>query len=171
MNDKDKKQFAGIIKVLAVNAGIEFTKDIARFYFQSLKNYSIEQIEEGCKGVLLTWEQRRMPPMAILVKHIDGEVQPVEDRALVMANQIVSHLNQWGGSKHPDLNGDPIAIELMSRRWNYKAWASNVIESELHWWVKEFCEAYRAYSESDMTLIEAPAEVRALVSGIGGEAT
>ncbi len=167
MNDPDdKERFKTIMKAVSVNSGVDITKDILRLYFEALKSFTIEQIEDSAKDILKSWIYPRIPPLAVIIKNIEGEIQPIEDKALVVANQIVSHLQQWGASKYPDLTGDPIAQELMARRWNYKRWAANVLESELKWWVREFCDAYRAYSGSDNVMIEAPEDVLKLAGGM-----
>lgn len=164
---KNRERFGAVMKGLSVNSGAEITDDMILLYSKALKNFTIDQIEHAGVDILKIWKYNRMPPLAIIIEHIEGNAQPIDDRALVIANQIVSHLNLWGSSKYPDLKEDPIAVELMSRRWPYKIWAANVIESELKWWVKEFCEAYRSYSESDtQRFIEAPAEVKELASGM-----
>ena len=69
----------------------------------------------------------------------------LEDRALVEANNILTHLRYNGATRTPDMQ-DPITKDLMTNRWPYRAWASRVIESELKWWVKEFCDAYRSFT-------------------------
>jgi len=168
MNSKDSTKFATVMKVLAVNAGVELTKDMLRVYFEALKAFSIEQIQEGTKAVLLEWRYARMPPLAVIIDHITGRGAKIEDRALVLANEIIAHLRIWGATRYPDLSHDSLAAYLMLRRWPYKAWASQVIESELHWWAKEFCEAYRTYSETDLPLeIEGPEELKQLATSIG----
>lgn len=163
---KDKDRFKDLMKALAIDSGADITKATLRLYFEVLKSYTIEQVEQSAIDVLKAWIYPRMPPLAVIIRNIEGEVQPIEDKALVMANQIVSHLQQWGASKYPDLTGDPIAQELMARRWNYKRWAANVLESELKWWVREFCDAYRAYSGSDNVQIEAPEDVLKMAGGM-----
>lgn len=161
--ETDSTRFALIMKTLAINAGVEMSKDILSVYFEALKGFTIEQFEEGAKKVLLTWEYNRMPPLSILTKNITNDTQQVEDKTLVVATKIVSHLNTWGSSKYPDLSGDPITKHLMSTRWPYGKWASEVLESELKWFIKEFCAAYRAFSETDVPIqIEAAPEVKKL---------
>lgn len=166
-NQKDRERFGAVMKGLSVNSDVEITDDMMRLYSRALKGFDIGDIERAGVAILKTWEYSRMPPLAVIIKHINGEAQPIEDRGLVMAHQIVSHVKQWGASKFPDLQDDPIAMELMTRRWKYDRWASLVLESELHWWVKEFAEAYTTYSESDNhMLITGSRKVKQLADGL-----
>ncbi|HEA67825.1 MAG TPA: hypothetical protein ENI07_13540 [Desulfobacterales bacterium] len=166
MNDQDKKEFSGIMKALALDSGVEFTKDSLRLYFAALKTFTIKQVKDGVKKVLTTWEYNRFPPIAVLIKAINNE-PAIEDKALSMAHYIVSHLKAHGATIRPDLSGDHTADWLMKFRWNYTSWASEVLESELKWWVKEFCEAYRAYTKTDVPVqIEASKEVKQLAENM-----
>ncbi len=159
----DIEQFAIIMKALAINAGVDLTEDVLKLYRAALKGFSIEQISSAVKGVLLTWRYNRMPPLAVIIDYIDGPPVKIEDKALVEANKIIEHLNFNGARTHPRLD-DPITKYLMTRRWPYQNWVANVLESELKWWVKEFCEAYRAHDGDPEKLIEGPAEIRKLAS-------
>lgn len=168
MNPNDKKRFAAVMKGLSVNAGIEITDDVVRLYSKALKDFTIDDIEGAGVKILQSWEYNRMPPVAVILKHLRGESQPIEDKATVIANEIVAHLKHYGAGKFPDLHGDKIATHLMTRRWPYREWGSQLVNSEAHWWVKEFIEAYRAYQETDVPVqIEAPAEFKKLLEGIG----
>ena len=154
--------------MLAINASVDLSKEQKRVYFKAFQGFSIEAVEEAIGKVLETWEYNRMPTIAVILKHLKGTTQAVEDKALVMAHEIAAHLKAYGSGKFPDLHGDKIAHHLMTRRWPYREWGSQVLDSEMHWWVKEFSEAYRSYSETDLPLkIEAPDEVLQLTEGIG----
>lgn len=161
----DTKQFAAIMKALAINAGVELTDDILKLYRAAFKEFTIEQIQTAAISVLSIWEYNRMPPIGIIIKHIDGAPVQIEHKALIEANKILEHLNFHGATKHPETN-DPVTKHLMTRRWPYETWAKNVLESELKWWVKEFCAAYMAHDGDPEILIEGPKELRKLASGL-----
>ncbi len=168
MDQTEKKRFAAVMKGLAVNAGAEITEDMMRLYSKALIQFSIDDIEHAGIDILKTWEYNRMPPLAIIIKNLEGKAIPIEDRALVLANDILSHLQTYGSGKFPDLKGDKIAVHLMTRRWPYRRWGSEILESEFKWWTKEFCDAYRSYSETDAPLrISAPKAVKELAADIG----
>jgi hypothetical protein len=167
MNQHDKIRFAAAMKALAVNAGVEITKDTMRLYFETLKSFDISEIETAAQRLLLKWEYNRMPPLSALVKKIQGEQPKIEDRALCEANKILDHLRLYGATKWPEMS-DPITRQLMSTRWNYQTWAAQCVESENHWWVRQFCEAYRSTNAVNPTL-EIPCQVRPMLKIIGGE--
>jgi len=81
-----------------------------------------------------------------LLQFLDG--RPDEDKALVEANNMISYLKEHGARVFPVIS-DPITKHLMTKRWPYRNWAEAILESEIKWWVKEFCEAYKTYSAND----------------------
>jgi len=106
-----------------------------------------------------------MPPVAEFIEILQGGNK--EDKALVIANNIIAHLNTHGSRVFPKLD-EPIAKHLMTKRWPYYEWASMVIESELKWWTKEFCEAYKSYTALKVPMqIATPESVKKLISDIG----
>ena len=165
MNQHDKIRFTAAMKALAVNASVEITKDTLRLYFEALKDFDISEIEIGTHKLMLEWEYNRMPPLSALVKKIQGEPPKIEDRALCEANKILDHLRLHGAGVWPDLS-DPITRQLMSTRWHYQTWAGQCVESENHWWVKEFVEAYRSTNAVNPAL-EIPDRVRPMLKMVG----
>ena len=165
MNQHDKIRFAAAMKALAVNAGVEITKDTMRLYFETLKSFEITEIETAAQKLLLEWEYNRMPPLSALVKKIQGEQPKIEDRALVEANKILDHLRLHGAGVCPEMS-DPITRQLMTTRWHYQTWAGQCVESENHWWVRQFCEAYRSTNAVNPAL-EIPDRVRPMLKMVG----
>ena len=98
-----------------------------------------------------------MPTYAEFIETIQGNQK---DRALVIANEIIAHMRLRGSRVFPKLE-DPIAKHLMTKRWPYYEWASTALESDLKWWVKEFCEAYNSYASME---IAAPEDVKKLIN-------
>ena len=81
------------------------------------------------------------------------------------ADKIIAHLNFNGAGVFPKFN-DPITNYLMTRRWPYQNWAKDILESEIKWWVKEFCEAYKAHDGDPEILIEGSPEIRKIAGGL-----
>ncbi len=161
----DTKQFAATMKALAINAGVDLTEDILKLYRAALKGFTVDQIGDAAKSVLLIWTYNRMPPLAVIIDHIGGAPVKIEDKALIQANKIIEHLNLNGANVLPKID-DPVTKYLMTRRWPYQNWAKSVLESDLKWWTKEFCEAYRAHDGDPDRLIEAPEELLKLADGL-----
>jgi len=168
MQKEDKKRLWFALKTLAMNSGVDNPdKDTARMYFETLKNYTIDQVENGCKKVLLTWEYSRMPPIAIIIKSIDGEQPKIEFIAIVEADKILSHLKFNGASSYPVIS-DPITKHLMGQRWPYCRWAKDVLESELVWWKKEFIATYQAHDDvGEIKQIKSSEGIKKLIEDIG----
>lgn len=170
----DKNRFRAAMKGLAISVGLDVSKgndemfrNILRLYFKTLESFDISNIEAAAKQLLLTWKYNRMPPPSIIVEAIQGAQPAIEDLALVEANKILDHVRQHGATRWPAMP-DPITRRLMTTRWYYPRWAANCIESENHWWVRQFCEAYRA-TDSVQPALEIPGQVKPLIEGIGNE--
>lgn len=162
-NDKKFKEYMTALSEIHRK---ELSKATVGIYWEILRPFTDDQCIAAFQQAMA--ENKWIPKPAELVEYIKGTAQVIENKALVIANEIVSHINQEGSSKHPDLKGDPIAIHLMTRRWPYKTWAASILESEIQWWIKQFVEAYQAYRESDVPVpIDAPDEVRKMVENIG----
>lgn len=169
MDKKDAKRFAMAFGSMCTVFDKEISPVLNKAYFETLKAFDIAQVETAISKAISTLKW--FPKPIELVEMITGGQKQIENLGLVAAHKIVSHLQAYGSRVYPNLDDDPIAQHLMARRWPYLRWSSNVLESELKWWVKEFSEAYNAYSATEAPLtIEAPKEVKKLVDSIGKEA-
>ena len=167
----DHKEFAGLMKAMAINAGVELEKGTLMLYYETFKNIAtIDEFREACKRVLMTWKYSRLPPIAVILENIGDKPQQIEHKAVVEANRILAHLKEWGSRKWPVLD-DPVTKYLMTRRWYYPSWSQNLLESEEKWWVKEFVEAYQAHSAADdaLQLEDVPDRIKPLIENIGGK--
>ena len=145
----DLKIFSGIMKAIAINSGAELTSDIMKLYFKTLQGFTIEQIEKAAAEVLTTWKANRMPPLAIIIEHITGSDK---NNAMVIANQIIAHIQGPNVMEFPNLHNDMIAKYLITKRWPYSDLA--YIETDaIKWWVKDFCDAYTAMANSPDSLL------------------
>lgn len=165
MNKNDEKRFIQIMLGMADNFRDNITKEGMTMRFDMLKDYTIEQVESAAKQIMLTRKYTKMPPVAEFIEILQGGNK--EDKALVIANNIISHLKTHGSRVFPKLE-DSIAKHLMTKRWPYYEWSSMVLESELKWWTKEFCEAYKSYTALEAPMqIAAPESVKKLINSIG----
>jgi len=164
MNNKDLSRFTQIMLGMADNFRDTITKEGMSMRFDMLSSFSIDQVEAAAKKIMATRKYTKMPPIAEFIDAIQGNHQnKIEDHAEIQATFVISCI----GQNNPDFK-DPITAHLMSRRWKWSTWAPNVLEADLKWWVKDFKEAYRAFSGSETPLqIDAAAELQKLTAGIG----
>lgn len=169
MDKSDEKRFVQIMLGMADNFRDSVTKEGMAMRFDMLKDYTIQQIEDAAKQIIHTRKYTKMPPIADFMDALSSDVPKIEDKALIFASEIIAHSRTQGSNIFPP-GLDNIAKHLMTRRWPYSEWSATVLISELKWWVKEFCEAYKAYSETatNVQLLDQPREdIKKLISSIG----
>jgi hypothetical protein len=165
MEFQDNERFKAAIKTLALNAGVEIEEDKLKIYFMALEEFEIDQVEKSCAMILRTWKYNTMPTVAHIIEGVEGQQPNLEDKAMVCANKVIEHLRIHGRTK--ELEGaldDPVAMQLMTRRWPYYNWAQIILEEDLKWWVKDFCAAYVAEVKSDN--IEIPHTAKPLIDNL-----
>jgi hypothetical protein len=122
------------------------SKILIEIYWKTLQSFTDDQCQQAFN--LAIAKCRFFPKPAELIEFITGSPKQIteekDDKALVIANEIIVHLRAYGSRIFPKLN-DPIAKYLMTKRWPYYEWSAAVIEDELKWWTKEFCEVYKSY--------------------------
>ena len=168
-NHKDKKRFAQIMLAVADNCRDSITSEGIRMRFSMLRDYSIEQIERAAWEIMARWKYTKMPTIAEFFDTLGSSAPKMEKVALTEATAIIDHIRRHGAAVFPKIE-DPITEHIMKTRWQYSRWAARINESELTWWVKEFCEAYLAFSETrpDLTMLDqTPGPVRRLLDDIG----
>lgn len=168
MNQNDFKKFSHDIVLLAEVHGKTVTAGMVGIYFKVLEEYNTEAVNMAMTVAVKTL--KFFPKPAELIEIIESKNQTlnIEDRALMVSTRIISHMRAYGGTKLPDLEDDPIARDLMTRRWPYLNFASSVLESELKWWQKEFMEAYRVFSETSLQITSESQKLKQIVDGIFG---
>lgn len=130
---------------MAANFGVKIPEGLIELWQNAFNqdDISLEQIRYAAGKILRSKKDGygRMPTYAEFIQIIEGSH---DDKALVIASEIIAYLRVHGSRIFPKLN-DPIAKYLMTNRWPYHEWAANVCTDELKWWTKEFCEAYKSY--------------------------
>ena len=163
---KDKKKFGNYMAMMGEVYGKDVTGILVEAYWVALNEFSDTDCEESFKTALATCKFFPRPAELIALmpqKKIEA------NKALLEADKILTHLKYYGATEYPDM-ADPVTKHLMTGRWNYKRWASSVLENELVWWKKEFMASYEALRESDIPL-QISCEsggVKKLIENIGG---
>lgn len=145
MKDVEKEKFLNVFMTLCEMWEKEPSENLIDLWWTIFKRYSLADFQKGIAKAITTLKNYGRLPMPLdIIDMMTEEQVSIEDRALVVASQILEHLRK-GHSSLPE-NFDPVAKQLMATRWNYYDWSRTVLTSEIKWWVKEFCEAYRACS-------------------------
>lgn len=169
MEKNDKKRFVQIMLGVADNFRDSITKEGVTMRFDMLKDYTIQQIEDAAKQIMQTRKYTKMPTIADFIESLNINIPKPEDKALIFANEIIAHSRTQGSNIFPP-GLDKTAKHLMTRRWPYAEWSATILTSELTWWVKEFREAYKIYSETTNygELLDSPhKDIKALICDIG----
>ena len=167
----DFKAYGKVIMGLAGNFSATIPLATLDIWLEMLKADGItyQELQQGAQKIMREKKDGygRMPTYVELIESIRGSQPKIEDRALCEANKILDHLRLHGAGVWPEMS-DPITRQLMTTRWHYLTWAAQCVESENHWWVKEFVEAYRSTNAVNPAL-EIPDRVRPMLKIIGGE--
>lgn len=144
MKASDKPRFTQIMLGMADNFRDSISKPGMDMRWDMLKSFDISDLEAASKRIMAARKYTKMPPVAEFIEAINGQAPRIEDKALVIANTIIAHMRTHGSRAFPPLDHDATAKRLMTSRWPYYQWAAEVLTSEIQWWVKQFCEAYKA---------------------------
>lgn len=166
---KNKIEFKEFMSGMGEVFDKKITPVIIKLYWKVLEPFTDEQCQQAFNIAIA--QCRFFPKPADLTEFIVGSPKQIEqnkeDKALVVATNIIAHLRTYGSGVLPKLD-DPTAKHLMTKRWPYYEWSSMVLESELKWWTKEFCKAYKSYTALEEPVkIAAPENVKKLISDIG----
>jgi len=152
MNDSDKKDFAELM----VGNGEMFNKSVSKslmqIYFDTLANYSIDDIRKGfSKHSLDPKHGSFFPKPADIVRHLESLTVSTEDKATLAWNQIMRELRVTGayGSLKLDDKQALAAIKAV------KSWKDlcAMPEKDLTWVKKEFIANYAIYENTPVELL------------------
>jgi hypothetical protein len=170
MTRNEKKQFAEIMVGVAVMFNADLTKQQLEIWFRLLEDYSLEEIQHAASIILETRKYHGMPTPKEFKECLPGATTQVqlEYNPHAQADIILNHLRLNGASVWPKFT-DGITRHLMTTRWYYPRWASQITESETKWWIKEFINAYECYQAAGghPDALEAPVEIKQLIDTVG----
>lgn len=79
LNDTQRKIVA--LNALAANFGQEFPDALLSMWLDILKPYSVGQVQAACRHVVMHYEYKTLPPLAIVLKAIPGFVPALQKRS------------------------------------------------------------------------------------------
>jgi len=147
---------------MADNYRDTITKDGIKLRFDMLMGYTIEQIEAAALRIMRSRKFLKMPTIADFIEAIEGSATDVAE---IQAHHVLCQVRECGAYRTPSFD-DPVARELVARRWTWAALCSMPIKDH-QWFVKEFVHAYRAYERLEVVpQLEGPASVKQLSDGL-----
>lgn len=149
------------LQTLALNFNKEFSPLLLKSWLHLLKGYSAEQVEEGVYHVMLEYEYKTLPPIAVLVKAINRSSQsaePSQDTLKAMAESewanMFSQISRVGRYRTPNITNKTTAYVMrLMGGWGM---ICNWHEDETHWRHKEFVEHWiLCYGKEDVMALGA----------------
>jgi len=165
---KDGKKFREYMTGMGELFNKGSSETMSNFYWTALKPFKDNECEKAFNMAIASC--KFFPKPAELIEFIVGNKKQLEqqkqDKATIEADKILSHLKTYGGSKYPEIT-DPVTKHLMNHRWNYKTWATQILESEIVWWKKEFINSYNSFSATEKLIENPEGRILKIVDGVG----
>lgn len=147
MNKEEGVRFQALMRGLAENFSATLTEDGMRLRYKALYQYTIEQLESASMRLLRTRVYTTMPTAAEFVLAIDGAASIKGEKQIQSIRRAIGGCGRNG---KPNFH-DPVTHYLVH---NYFGWQNicNKKENEMHFFEKEFVEAYQKYEQSPEVL-------------------
>ena len=143
MREEDKKKFAVILGSIAESAGKNISKNRMKTYFEALKGFSIEQIEEA--GYKLLLETDFFPTIRMFRDAIIGDI---ETNAEIAYNKLIKARREEGSYKTVIFD-DPIIHRIIDVLGGWiRVCEMNYEDEKFTAFKKNFLEMYKKYSEA-----------------------
>lgn len=152
MNDSDKKEFAVLFYGTGELYDKPVTKNLLQLYFNALKNYSIEQVQDGVgKHALDPKHGTFFPKPADIVRHLQTNEISVEQKAELAWAQVIREIRVTGSYGSLKLD-DKQAIAAVKSLGSWMQLCSST-ESEMTWKKKEFISMYETYERTPIEML------------------
>ena len=149
MNEQDKQTFANQLMVLSEVFGKEVSKPLARIYFESLAEYSIDQVTQAINKHIKTG--KFFPKPVELTDIINGGKPNTQDKALLAWLSIIDAMKKLGAYRALTVN-DRLALEVVKQIGGYTNLCS-LTYKELEFKKREFVEVYTSIEKIDEDLL------------------
>lgn len=146
-NKEEGARFQALMRGLAENFSAEITEDGMRLRYRALQEYTIQQLEGAAVRLLKTRVYTTMPTSAEFVLAIDG---PPNVKAEKQLQSIRNAISGCGRNGNPNFK-DPVTHYLVHERFGWQR-ICNKKEADMHFFEKEFIEAYQKYGQNPESL-------------------
>lgn len=152
MNDSDKKDFAELMVGNGEIYNKSVSKSLMQIYFDTLTDYSIEDVKKGFgKHSLDPKHGTFFPKPADIVRHLEALTINTEDKATLAWNQIMREIRVTGAYGSLKLD-DKQAIAAIKAVKSWKDLCA-MPEKDLTWVKKEFIANYAIYENTPVELL------------------
>ena len=107
---------------------------------------TIPELRDAAIQVMGTRRYNKIPPPAELLDIIRPRVDH-RVTAEAQADLVLEAVRSVGPYKLPDFE-DTITHHLMTTRWGWRGFASNLESDQIKWWRRDFAEAYQSMADS-----------------------
>lgn len=144
MNNEDKKEFARIMTASSEVFGKQITKPLLSVYFESLSNFTIEQVKSAFSKHLLAG--KFFPKPADIAELLKENELSIEDRALLAWSEVENAIKRTGSWGSPVFT-DPITPAAVGQLGSWSDLCMTTIDN-LAWKQKEFLRAFELFEKT-----------------------
>ena len=146
INDIDK--FQKLMAGMAENFSATLSDVGIDLMFETLKNYSYQQVYSAAITIMKTRKYTGMPTISEFITNIEGTK---DDRADYQYGLVLRAIRELGTYTHPRFK-DPITQSLVDSRFGW-AKICNINPKDMEFFARDFKAAYKAQANNDARLI------------------
>ena len=152
MDDSNKKEFATLFYGTGELYDKPVTKNLLQLYFNALKTFSIEQVQDGVgKHALDPKHGSFFPKPADIVRHLQTSDISTEEKAELAWAQVIGEIRRTGSYGTLKLD-DKQAIAAVKALGSWQQLCSST-ETEMTWKKKEFMNIYETYEKTPLDML------------------
>ena len=162
MENNDKTRLFSIMNGVAINFSSSIPDGLLDLMFKTLKEFTIEQIEQAAIIILKTRKFTKMPTIADFHEAIEGSI---EDKAEIQAGVVFDAIIELGSYNPPGFY-DPITEDIVKNKMN---WCDlcRLSVADLNFKMKEFRQMYKSYKKVESNpLLNAPDKIKGLLENM-----
>ncbi len=150
MDDSNKKEFAVLFYGTGELYDKTVTKELLQLYFNILKDYSIDEVQEGVsKHSLDSKHGSFFPKPADIARHIHKDT--VEDKSALAWSQVIQCIRSEGSYGSLKLD-DKQAIAAVKALGSWQQ-LCGTLEKDMTWKKKEFMSIYKTYENTPLDML------------------
>lgn len=152
MNEQDKKAFAELMVGSGEVYNKQVSKSLMQFYFDALKQYSIDEVKAGFGKHALDPEHGTFfPKPADVVRNAQKSDLSAEDKAELAWAQVMREMRSTGSYGSLNLD-DKQAIAAVKALGSWQQLCSST-DKEMTWKKKEFISIYQTYEKTPVEFL------------------